>query len=247
MLRVFLAEDEYVIREGIKKNIDWSAHECEFCGEAGDGETALEKVRELKPDLIISDIRMPFMDGLTFCAKAKEEFPEVQIILLTGYEEFEYARQAIRIGVARYLTKPISRDELSEVLDEIVAKQRKEAAKEAPSEKGGEYRDVIYRVFSYIEEHFSEEDLSLTKVAEHIGLSPNHLSTVFKEETGQSFTRYLTDYRINEAKKMLDGSKKRSSEIAELVGYPDPHYFSSVFKKQTGLTPSQYRERKEEV
>ncbi len=247
MLRVFLAEDEYVIREGIKKNIDWSAHGCEFCGEAGDGETALEKVRELKPDLIISDIRMPFMDGLTFCAKAKEEFPEVQIILLTGYEEFEYARQAIRIGVARYLTKPISRDELSEVLDEIVAKQRKEAAKEASSEKDGEYRDVIYRVFSYIEEHFSEEDLGLTKVAEHIGLSPNHLSTVFKEETGQSFTRYLTDYRINEAKKMLDGSKKRSSEIAELVGYPDPHYFSSVFKKQTGLTPSQYRERKEEV
>ncbi len=243
MLRVFLAEDEYVIREGIKKNIDWSAHQCEFCGEAGDGETALEKVRELKPDLIISDIRMPFMDGLTFCAKAKEEFPEVQIILLTGYEEFEYARKAIRIGVARYLTKPISRDELSEVLDEIVAKSQKEI----PAENDGEYRDVIYRIFSFVEEHFSEEDLSLTKVAEHIGLSPNHLSKVFKDETGQSFTKYLTDYRINVAKKMLDSSKKRSSEIAELVGYPDPHYFSSVFKKQTGLTPSQYRERKEEA
>ncbi len=242
MLRVFLAEDEYVIREGIKKNIDWKAHQCEFCGEAGDGETALEKVRELKPDLIISDIRMPFMDGLTFCAKAKEALPEVQILLLTGYEEFEYARKAICIGVSRYLTKPISREELSEVLDEIVAKQLRDA-KEEITESGEEYRDVIYNVFAYVERHYSEEDLSLTKVAEHIGLSPNHLSTVFKEETGQSFTRYLTDYRINAAKKMLDTSKKRSSEIAELVGYPDPHYFSSVFKKQTGMTPSQYRDR----
>lgn len=243
MLRVFLAEDEFVIREGIKKNIDWEAHQCELCGEAGDGETALEKVRELKPDLIISDIRMPFMDGLTFCSKAKEMFPEVQIILLTGYEEFEYARTAIEIGVAKYLTKPISREELSAVLDEMVAKQPGGAMHESAEE----YREVIYRVFSYVEQHYQEEDLSLTKVAEHIGLSPNHLSTVFKEETGQSFTKYLTDHRIRVAMNLLDTSKKRSSEIAELVGYPDPHYFSSVFKKQTGLTPSQYRDRKDEA
>ena len=243
MLRVFLAEDEFVIREGIKKNIDWEAIGCEFCGEAADGETALEKVMQLKPDLIISDIRMPFMDGLTFCSKAKEQLPDIQIILLTGYEEFEYARKAIDIGVVRYLTKPISREELSGILKEI-ASRRTDNTETAES---GQYRDVIYSVFRYVEEHFAEEDLSLAKVADHIGLSPNHLSAVFKEETGQSFTKYLTDHRIKTAKKLLDTSKKRSSEIAELVGYPDPHYFSSVFKKSTGMTPSQYRDKKDSV
>jgi two-component system response regulator YesN len=240
MLRVFLAEDEYVIREGIKKNIDWEAVGCEFCGEAADGETALEKVTELKPDLIISDIRMPFMDGLEFCSKAKELFPDIHIILLTGYEEFEYARKAIDIGVVRYLTKPISREELSKILSDISSRYK---GKEDET-SAAQYREVICSVIEYIEEHYAEEDLSLSKAAEHIGLSPNHLSAVFKEETGRSFTKYLTDHRIKTAKNLLDTSKKRSSEIAELVGYPDPHYFSSVFKKQTGMTPSQYRDKK---
>lgn len=239
MLRVFLAEDEYVIREGIKKNIDWEAVGCELCGEAADGETALEKVTELKPDLIISDIRMPFMDGLEFCSKAKELFPDIHIILLTGYEEFEYARKAIDIGVVRYLTKPISREELSKILSDISSRYK---GKEDET-SAAQYREVICSVIEYIEEHYAEEDLSLSKAAEHIGLSPNHLSAVFKEETGRSFTKYLTDHRIKTAKKLLDTSKKRSSEIAELVGYPDPHYFSSVFKKQTGMTPSQYRDK----
>lgn len=240
MLRVFLAEDEYVIREGIKKNIDWEAVGCEFCGEAADGETALEKVTELKPDLIISDIRMPFMDGLEFCSKAKELFPDIHIILLTGYEEFEYARKAIDIGVVRYLTKPISREELSKILSDISSRYKGKEDEISTAQ----YREVICSVIEYIEEHYAEEDLSLSKAAEHIGLSPNHLSAVFKEETGRSFTKYLTDHRIKTAKNLLDTSKKRSSEIAELVGYPDPHYFSSVFKKQTGMTPSQYRDKK---
>ncbi len=240
MLRVFLAEDEYVIREGIKKNIDWEAVGCEFCGEAADGETALEKVTELKPDLIISDIRMPFMDGLEFCSKAKELFPDIHIILLTGYEEFEYARKAIDIGVVRYLTKPISREELSKILSDISSRYKGKEDETSVAQ----YREVICSVIEYIEEHYAEEDLSLSKAAEHIGLSPNHLSAVFKEETGRSFTKYLTDHRIKTAKNLLDTSKKRSSEIAELVGYPDPHYFSSVFKKQTGMTPSQYRDKK---
>ena len=240
MLRVFLAEDEYVIREGIKKNIDWEAVGCEFCGEAADGETALEKVTELKPDLIISDIRMPFMDGLEFCSKAKELFPDIHIILLTGYEEFEYARKAIDIGVVRYLTKPISREELSKILSDISSRYKGKEDETSTAQ----YREVICSVIEYIEEHYAEEDLSLSKAAEHIGLSPNHLSAVFKEETGRSFTKYLTDHRIKTAKNLLVTSKKRSSEIAELVGYPDPHYFSSVFKKQTGMTPSQYRDKK---
>ena len=139
----------------------------------------------------------------------------------------------------RYLTKPISREELSKILSDISSRYK---GKEDET-SAAQYREVICSVIEYIEERYAEEDLSLSKAAEHIGLSPNHLSAVFKEETGRSFTKYLTDHRIKTAKKLLDTSKKRSSEIAELVGYPDPHYFSSVFKKQTGMTPSQYRDK----
>ena len=112
MIKVFLVEDEYVIREGIKKNIDWQAHGYEFCGEAGDGELAFPMIQEIRPDIVITDIRMPFMDGLALSRLIKKEFPETEIIILSGYEEFEYAKEGIKIGVAQYLLKPISGDAL---------------------------------------------------------------------------------------------------------------------------------------
>ena len=99
MIKVFLVEDEYVIREGIKKNIDWQAHGYEFCGEAGDGELAFPMIQEIRPDIVITDIRMPFMDGLALSRLIKKEFPETEIIILSGYEEFEYAKEGIKIGV----------------------------------------------------------------------------------------------------------------------------------------------------
>ena len=119
MLKVFLAEDEFVIREGIKNNINWGAHGYDFCGEAGDGELAYSMIQKAKPDILITDIRMPFMDGLTLSRLVKAEFPGTEIILLTGYEDFEYAKEAIRIGVASYLSKPISGDNLLSEIDNV--------------------------------------------------------------------------------------------------------------------------------
>ena len=134
MLKVFLAEDEFVVREGIKNNIDWGAHGYQFCGEAGDGEVAFSLIKEQKPDILVTDIKMPFMDGLTLSGLVKAEFPSVEIILLTGYEDFEYAKEAISIGVASYLSKPISGEnllkEISKVAERIEARnQEKELAK----------------------------------------------------------------------------------------------------------------------
>ena len=133
MLKVFLAEDEFVIREGIKNNINWSDHGYDFCGEAGDGELAFSMIQKLRPDILITDIRMPFMDGLTLSRMVKAEFPGIEIILLTGYEDFEYAKEAIRIGVASYLSKPISGQnllaEIDHVAEKIIEKRKeKEAA-----------------------------------------------------------------------------------------------------------------------
>ena len=99
MLKVFLAEDEFIIREGIKNNIDWQAHGYEFCGEASDGELAFPLIQKTRPDILITDIKMPFVDGLALSRLVKKELPETEIIILSGYEEFDYAKEAIQIGV----------------------------------------------------------------------------------------------------------------------------------------------------
>ncbi|MBE5860930.1 MAG: response regulator [Butyrivibrio sp.] len=531
-MKVFLVEDEFVVREGIKNNIDWESHGYEFCGEAGDGEIAYSMIQKTKPDIVITDIKMPFMDGLTLSRMLKAEFPWIEIILLTGYEDFEFAKEAIKIGVSCYLSKPISGENLIKEVDRIalrieekrqereqarryeqemeerlelekreffgdlitggkgfselvdqarklsiditameynivllkvwstrhdayeysnsvveIEKSIKEVAEKAgaiyfdlnvegiallfrlgdeeslyskiekcidemksvfdryhhiryfggigqtahriteipksfewasrafahmylTSENGflygteeglnpenedvilseidprhidrklikeflrrgeesetgffvdeflngmgkgairstmmrqyiamdiyfcvadfaenelgieresreatvetptpeilgsenstmeylvriissavalrnegarGHYRDVVNEVKAYIEERYTEDDLSLNSLAAHVNFSPNHLSAVFKQQTGQPFIKYLTDYRMNMAKELLSTTSKKSNEIGFMVGYKDPHYFSYLFKKTQGMTPTQYR------
>ena len=117
MLKVFLVEDEFVIREGIKNNIDWETHGYEFCGEAGDGELAYPMIQRLRPDIVITDIRMPFMDGLELARIVRKELPDTRIIILSGHNEFEYARKAITLGVNDYLLKPVSSRDILEAVD----------------------------------------------------------------------------------------------------------------------------------
>lgn len=533
MLKVFLAEDEFVVREGIKNNIDWESHGYEFCGEAADGELAYPMIQRLKPDIVITDIKMPFMDGLELSRLIKKEYPDTEIVILSGYAEFDYAKEAISLGVAHYLTKPISGEELLKEIDEVAVrveeKKREKALRDryeremaetgdearrqlfydivsgrfgtsqllesadrlkmdisamwynlilftimnpwkdneeyagvpddmqtalqaiidksdvnmfdrktegiailvkADSEEelteriklivndfvtvlsehgevkyfggigtpvnrlraltesfdkarhafamrflmdesrflhyediadnsvGGihteefdianvnmtesdkrkvsefirrgdrndalyfveayidqlnegaakstlfrqylamdmyfaaaafvesigmpktelepvdqnsgvlknvdktkeylvrlidkamelrdsnvanRYGDVIEEVKAYIDKNYGDEDLSLNMVASHVGFSPNHLSMVFSQETGNSFIKYLTEYRMNKAMELLRCTGKRNVEISLEVGYKDPHYFSYLFKKTVGMTPTQYR------
>ncbi|MBQ7201683.1 MAG: response regulator [Eubacterium sp.] len=344
LIKVYLVEDEFVIREGIRKNIDWNANGLELCGDASDGELAWGEIREKKPDIVITDIRMPFMDGLELSKHIRDEFPKTEIIVISGHEEFEYAKECIRIGVSEYLLKPISREDLlakvmviadkiredrekSEIgevdpgsinrekldeflhfgssedvdsfidgllagskdgmqsqmfrqyvtmdiyfatiryLDEIgVEKERQDELKVDMSVldnfddtvvcikslldaacnlrnevRNSRHSEVVDKVIRYVEEHFRDEELSLNQVADHVSFSANHLSTVFHQEYGQSFVKYLTDFRMNKAKKLLRETDMRSADVCYEVGYKDPHYFSSIFKKTQGMTPTQYR------
>ena len=530
MLKVFLVEDEFVMREGIKNNIDWNSHGYEFCGEASDGELAFPMIQKLNPDIVITDIKMPFMDGLELSRLIKKELPFTEIIILSGYEEFEYAKEAIKIGVSQYLTKPINGEELLREVDllaEKISEKRKEREirekyvremeenflgerknlfqylvtgsksmselleisdklnidlsaiwyrvalvkiqsmnhardeysnslvqieqklkaidadrgllvfdrnlegqalifkadtreelekiqndylgkmrdllgdytqiryfvgigmpvnrlSELPSSfeqashafahrylvkesciwnyeemeqniyhdeefnisnvnpkqldrsklreflKFGDREEVIYfveeyfkdlgpnamksnmfrqyiildayfcvvdfldslqfqkdelepldvtsgilqseetaikyviriiekalelrektasnryggivdEVKKYIDKNYADEDLSLNVLASHVNFSPNHLSMVFSQQTGKTFIKYLTDFRMSKAKELLRCTGKRSSEISLEVGYKDPHYFSYLFKKTQGMTPTQYR------
>ena len=531
MLKVFLAEDEFIIREGIKNNIDWQAHGYEFCGEASDGELAFPLIQKTRPDILITDIKMPFVDGLALSRLVKKQLPETEIIILSGYEEFDYAKEAIQIGVARYLLKPINGETLLQEIDSvaeiILGKQKEKEIREkyqkemeenslrdqmdlfqhlvtgdcsmeellsvadkldlkimapwysivllkiqsmkhdyeeysgsivvvderiaklaepehvlifdralegraflfkadseeellayqkeylgdvkevlsgyanlryfggigtpvnrlreipasfedashafahrylvaescildssllmqegaaehedfrisavnpeqidrakmqeflrtgdldevvyfvdeffgkldggamksrifrqyitmdayfsivdflkglglqkdeieAPDQDGSilqdeksamdyivrimekalvlrekkassRYEDVVSEVIHYIEDNYAQEELSLNLLASHVNFSPNHLSMIFSQQTGQTLIRYLTDYRMNRAKELLRCSSKKSSVISMEVGYKDPHYFSYLFKKTQGMTPTQYR------
>ena len=130
MLRVFLAEDESIIRETLRDTMPWAQCGCTFVGEASDGEMALPLIRESKPDVLITDIRMPFMDGLALSKLVLQEFPQMKVVIISGYDDFEYAQQAIGLGVERYLLKPITKNTLITVLNEISAKIEGERAQQ---------------------------------------------------------------------------------------------------------------------
>jgi len=127
---------------------------------------------------------------------------------------------------------------------EYVTKILEKAVELREKNASNRYGTVVDQVKKYIEEHYEEEELSLNLVASYVNFSPNHLSMVFSQQTGQTFIKYLTDYRMNKAKELLRGTGKRSSEISLEVGYKDPHYFSYLFKKTQGMTPTQYRGKK---
>ena len=412
MTKVFLADDEIVIREGIRNSFPWHETDYQLVGEAPDGEIALSMIRDTKPDILITDIRMPFMDGLELCRVVRRQMPWIGIIILSGYDEFEYARQGIQLGVKEYLLKPITANELRQVLDRVsealkaeredrgrmgfrsredagglfvkekllstlysedaaesdamnvVGQLRtmgvvltasryvvvdaafepidrgREALRELTESSGGiahltgsrvgsrvlilgdsdsdaeerayafaassvtelerngcakirvsigetvaspariidsmksaahirhvlgdqdngkplivgvrDFGDagdggsahtVAARAKLYMAEHFSDSSLMLKDVAGAVGMSESRFSTVFAQESGKTFTEYLTWLRLTRAKDMLASTDKKSAQIALDVGYNDAHYFSYLFKKNLGITPGEYRVR----
>ena len=409
-MKVFLVDDEIVVREGIRESFPWEDTPYVLVGEAPDGEMALPMIRDTNPDIVITDIRMPFMDGLELCRTLRAQMPWIGIIVLSGYDEFEYARQCIRLGVREYLLKPINSEALKGALDKVSSQLEAErntfehaASLRARMESGGKLvkeklvgslfnneaaeedapevlrqlsamggavpapfytvidaafspigegqavaselsegtggtvlpspgrvgtrflisgetaEDVEERAYSfattlvrelehtgateiragigeivgkpeeifrsfktarhirhllvertdetsiilgvremgepadektpaviseaklYMSLHFTNPNLMLPDVAKAVSMSGSRFSTVFSQQTGQTFTEYLMYLRLSKAKELLRTTNERSSQIAREVGYNDSHYFSYIFKKNTGITPSEYR------
>lgn len=406
MYSVFLVDDEHIVLDGIRNKLNLSS-DFTFAGEASDGELALSMIREVKPDILITDIKMPFMDGLELARAVKRIQPWIRIIILSGHDEFDYAKEAIKIGVEDYILKPFTHEELetsllkvaqsigierrktsdmsrlkeelestvhlakNKFLSDLVsgttdftsalnksqefkidliaryykitvsdfhsqtdstqviqnAKNRisallknrsdilsfyispdtlvciikgsdekevdedsfaaaesinhiagqeencftvsaigntvdhlshiplsfKSAAKllkmTSPGNKGRilscdsiqKSNDVINKAKEFIQKNFASQDTCLTSVAESVHLSPNHFSAIFSQECGVTFIEYLTNLRIEEAKKLLLNTEMRSGDIAYECGFSDPHYFSFIFKKNTGLSPREFK------
>lgn len=183
MLKVFLVEDESVIREGFRDKIPWEQYGFQLVGEAGDGEMALPMIRKLKPDLLITDIKMPFMDGLSLSEIVKEEFPKIKIIIISGYDDFEYARQAIKAGVDQYLLKPITRTTLRGVLLEIKEK----------IEQGMEQKDYQAQYQDEVQEF---EQFSLRRFFEKILEGKLSVKEIYEEAAAQSLQLTASCYNL---------------------------------------------------
>lgn len=244
MYKVVLVDDESLIVEGLQKVVDWAGHNCQVAAAAGDAASGARAIREHRPDILFTDIKMPGEDGLTMLAGLKGEFPRMQIAVLTGYRDFEYAQRAIRLGVARFLLKPSKMDELEEALDYmtgVLDRLPQEDREESPQEQGDAANSFLVRqARAYIARHCAEK-LTLQEVADHCFVSQWHLSKLLNKHLGKAFYDLLNAERVRRAKELLEDPALRISEVAEQVGYADTAHFSRVFKKLEGVSAGEWR------
>lgn len=242
MYRVVLIDDERMIVEGLRRVIPWQDYGCEVAATAEDAVSGAELIRELRPHIVFTDIRMPGQDGLTMLAGLRSEFPDMQVSVLTGYRDFSYAQEAIRLGVTRFLLKPSKLDEIKEALsamtDRLRALPAETAEENSDSQQAGHY--LVRRALAYMQQHFTEK-LTLSEVADACYVSQWHLSKLLNRYAGKSFNDILNSLRVEEAKRLLADPSLRIGDIGEMVGYADPAHFAKVFKKLTDMSANEYR------
>lgn len=250
MYRAMIIDDEPIIVQGLSRSVPWEKYNCEVVATANDGVEGKQLIEEYRPNLIFLDICMPEMDGLTMIAGLKSEFPDLEVSILTGFRDFDYAQRAIRLGVTRFLLKPSNMEELEEAIqtmtDNLKAKNIEAGeAKDIEEEAAEEHESVassfiVKNALQYIEENYTQK-LKLADVAEKTYVSQWHLSKLLNRHTGQNFSEILNNVRIEKAKELLKDPSLRIGDIAEEVGFLDMAHFSRVFKKQMGISANEYR------
>ena len=238
-LRVLLVDDEIMIREGFKRLFDWQAHDCEVVGEAGDGMEALAKIDALRPDIVIMDINIPIMNGLKVIQLSRMKNPNTAFVIVSGYDDFSYCREALRLQITDYILKPVNYEEFGGCIDNLKISLFEHRVSAAAEPEKQEER-TITGITRYLQDHLAEE-ISLSVLAEQFHLNPQYISQLFKSEIGVNFLAYLTNIRMEKAKKLLLSTSLSIAEVAEQSGYGDYRVFTKVFKKSEGITPSQYR------
>lgn len=280
MYKVVIIDDEPIIVRGLSEMVPWGNYQCEVAGTASDGQEGLELIRKLRPDMVISDIYMPRMDGLLMAAALKSEFEDMELTILTGYRDFELLQQALRLGAARYVLKPSNMEEIEEAVQAMAGRLQKKGIypdREAvppvggavlekrtedgdPAEKQTENRNrpgeksaesgagaasdnfIVKNAMAFIRANYARK-ITLKEVADSTYVSQWHLSKLLNRHMGQSFSEILNSVRIEEAKKLLRDPALRIGDVAETVGFLDMAHFSRVFKKITGVSANEYRNR----
>ncbi len=238
MLTVYIADDEVWITLGLKKLLEKSGYEVWVVGTANNGLTAKEEIGTFRPDVVFTDIRMPGLTGLELLREIPQVSPDTKVVMISGYAEFSYAQEAVQHHAYDYLLKPIKAEELDRVLKNLQADKGDEGA---PEEENVPVPDrMIDQVIGEIRNHYTE-DIQLTTLASKYAVSTGRLSTMIKEQLQMNFSDYVAQLRIQRAKELLRDDSMSIQEIAEIVGYNDYFYFTKVFKKVQGISPSKYR------
>ncbi len=260
MYKVVIVDDEPIIVEGLQKIINWERLGCEIAGTAENGNEGLDLVMRIRPDIIMTDIAMPGMNGLSMIAALRSEFPNTAVCILTGYRDFDYAQRAISLGVSGFLLKPSNPKQIEETIENIISRMQPvlrtdsqgnadnsgETAShdgdgEGLTEKGeGASSFVVKNAVSYMERHYAEH-LSLSDVADHVYVSQWHLSKLLNKYQEKGFSEILNEIRITRAKELLKDPGLRIGDIAERVGFSDIAHFSRAFKKFEGISANEYR------
>ena len=239
--RILLADDEPYLRKSVIRRIDELDAGFTVAAEASDGAEAFEILRTESIQVVITDIRMPVMDGLELARRIRETYPDVVVIILTGYADFSYAQEALRQGATDYLLKPIDTDDLEAALSRIrliLERLYPQEADDTISRHGA--KESVEIAVSYLNEHYGE-DVDIGKLAESLGFTSAYLTKLFNRHIGVSPVKYLTEIRMREAKRLLIDTDYSIKKIGETVGYHDQFYFSKTFRKMNGMNPSAYR------
>ena len=240
MYRVMIIDDEKTLRNLLIKTIPWNEKGLIVAGEAASGIEAINTIDEVRPDIAFVDIEMPFMNGIEFSKMAIERYPKLKILILTAFDNFNYARECIGVGVSAYLLKPIVRQDINSVLDDVVKKIDEERAQENQSNDTAPLRQVKSdAIEEYLQRNYVDAGINLTYVARQFGFNPSYLSRKFKEKSGISFIDYLTSLRMERACELAKAGEMMYI-TAEKVGIPDPNYFGKCFKKYKGVSYSEY-------
>ena len=241
MYRVLLIDDENIIAEGLRRVVRWADYNCQVVGTACDAEEGTKLIRALHPHILFTDIRMPGRDGLSMVAALRSEYPDMQVAILTGYRDFAYAQEAIRLGVTRFLLKPSKMEEIKEalmVMTQRLDKQSTIQEEEEQSQTASSF--IVNQALSFMEKNYSQK-LTLQAVADCCYVSQWHLSKLLNRYAEKSFYDILNAIRIQKAKELLADPKLKIGEIGEMVGYADTAHFARTFKKLEGMSANEYR------
>ena len=241
-MTVLIVDDETYMVEYMKNLVDWKACGFDQVLTAKGGGLARDLLAKYRPELLITDIKMPKITGLDLSRLIDENRYQTRVIIISGYSDFEYAKQALRYRVSEYLVKPVLREDLEEALERILPGSTK-GGERGESEEQGPSRDkyaAVSSVKAYIHENYSQ-DLSLDALGDAVNLHPVYLSRIFKEVTDVNLSAYIADVRMQKAAKLLDETDLKVHEVMDKLGYRKRQHFTKLFKEKYGMTPKEYR------
>ncbi|WP_276952811.1 response regulator transcription factor [Enterocloster lavalensis] len=255
MYQVYIVDDAVLTRKALVMTMPWDRWGCVVVGSADDGERAFEEIVKLEPDIVITDIRMVHVSGLELIRRCRAEGIRAQFIIISGYNEFEYAKAALRMEVLDYILKPIDDEELQKAVEKAVQRIGETKALSAERrEQEGEIKSLLLEydeknmnaylrgALRYVRENYARE-LSIRDVAAHLAISDSYLAKLFKVELNITFLEYLTRVRMRRAMELMRDKNMPIYEVAERVGYRDYRHFSSTFKKLAGVGPKEFQMR----